>query len=122
MIGSAITDVSPVLKKAVKDGLILDGEGLYDAPVALFYDLDLWDAHIAKCNEAFGNTFRHMVAMKSNPLSKFIKRIYEVHGFGVECASIGKFLENGNTFNNLHPRIEGTIDNLKIKNASVLIS
>lgn len=89
---NAITDVSPVLQKAVKDGLIFDGDGLYDAPVALFYDLDLLDAHVTECNKAFGETFQHMVAMKSNPLSKCIKRIHEKHGFGAECASIGESL------------------------------
>ena len=45
----AITDVSPLLKKAIAEKKIFDGEGLYDAPVAQFYDLDLWDAHLQDC-------------------------------------------------------------------------
>ena len=86
----ALTDVSPVLKRAVKEGKIFDSTGLYDAPVAQFYDLDVWDELLDKCKQAFGDTFQQCMAMKSNPLTWCVRHVYQSHGFGVECASIGE--------------------------------
>jgi len=86
----AITDVSPVLRKAVQEKIIFDGTALYDAPVAQFYDLDLWDYHLNSCKDAFGSTFHHRMAIKSNSISHNVNYVWRVHGFGIECASIGE--------------------------------
>ena len=90
MQSNSITDVSPVLKKAIEHGNIFDGVGIYDVPVALFYDMDLWDSHLRNCKVAFGTTFQHRMAMKSNPISYNVNYVYKVHDVGVECASIGE--------------------------------
>lgn len=86
----AITDLSPVLKKAVEMKTIFDGTGVYDAPVAQFYDLDLWDYHLNNCKESFGDTFHHRMAIKSNSITYNVNHASKVHGFGTECASIGE--------------------------------
>ena len=88
----AISDVSAVLGKAIEGGKIFDGNGLYDTPVAQFYDLDLLDAHMANLKETFGPTFHHCIAIKSNSVSKMLRHAYDTHGFGIECASIGEVM------------------------------
>lgn len=62
-----------------------------EAPVGLFYDLDLWDAILDGCQKAFPSNFRHYIAAKSNPLSRMLGHAH-AKGFGVECASIGELL------------------------------
>lgn len=89
----AIGDVSPVLRKALEDHKeIFDSTELTGAPVAQFYDLDLYDDHLRHCREAFGPTVDHFVAIKSCPLSKMVRHAYDEHGFGIETASIGEVL------------------------------
>jgi hypothetical protein len=60
--------------------------------VALFYDMDLLDAHMADCKQQFGPTFTHHIAIKSNSTSSMMQHAHKTHGFGIECASIGKFV------------------------------
>lgn len=60
--------------------------------MAQFYDLDLVDDHYRHCSDAFGPTFLHCVAIKSNSLSRMLRYTYDVHGFGIECASMGEVL------------------------------
>lgn len=62
-----------------------------EAPVALFYDLDLWETVLDSCQKAFPPHFRHYIAAKANPLTKMLARAHN-KGFGVECASIGELL------------------------------
>ena len=89
----AITDVSPVLKKVLHERKeIFDSTELTAAPVAQFYDLDLWDAHLEHCAAAFGETVHHFIAIKSNSITRMLKYALDTHGFGVECASIGEVL------------------------------
>jgi diaminopimelate decarboxylase len=90
----AITDVSPVLKHCIaKHPHVFDATGATEPPVALFYDLDIFDAHLNECNKVFGPTFHHCAAIKSCPLSKIISYMQDTHNFGIECASIGEVMQ-----------------------------
>jgi diaminopimelate decarboxylase len=95
---TAICDVAPVLEKCQRYYPFIFEEpdefskDVTQAPVALLYDLDCWDANLQHCKHAFGETFLHTMAIKSNSLSKMIVRAHEQHGFGIECASIGEVL------------------------------
>eukprot|EP00510_Aplanochytrium_minuta_P004172 CAMPEP_0184009072 /NCGR_PEP_ID=MMETSP0954-20121128/2376_1 /TAXON_ID=627963 /ORGANISM="Aplanochytrium sp, Strain PBS07" /LENGTH=456 /DNA_ID=CAMNT_0026288353 /DNA_START=50 /DNA_END=1420 /DNA_ORIENTATION=- len=67
-------------------------------PAALFYDLDLWEKNVQDLTNAFkeGN-FLHACAIKTNPLSWFLKKEKSLN-CGAECASISEVqhaLENG---------------------------
>ncbi|KAJ1461801.1 hypothetical protein M885DRAFT_506928 [Pelagophyceae sp. CCMP2097] len=89
----ALADVSPVLRHALATKpAVFDSKGVADAPVAIFYDLDLWDETLRACKDAFGPTFKHCSAMKSNCLTTMLRRAHFEHGFGVEAASIGELL------------------------------
>ncbi|CAK9030732.1 Diaminopimelate decarboxylase (DAP decarboxylase) (DAPDC) [Durusdinium trenchii] len=76
------------LAAAVRQGLF-DGEE-EEVPLCVFYDLDLFDAHLATLKEAFGSTVQHRMAIKACPLSRLMRYAYERWGFGVECASMGE--------------------------------
>lgn len=52
----------------------------------IFYDLNILKLRLASVKEAFGSSFRHSVAIKSNPLAKVLARISS-EGFGLEAAS-----------------------------------
>jgi len=91
--GTAITSVAPLLQKVVRDvPSIFDGTGVTEAPVAQFYDMDLWDQHLDSLKSAFGPTFQHAMAIKSNSVSKMLRHAFDRHGMGIECASIGEVL------------------------------
>eukprot|EP00913_Durusdinium_trenchii_P016105 g15138.t1 len=70
-------------------GGLFDGEE-EEVPLCVFYDLDLFDAHLATLKEAFGSTVQHRMAIKACPLSRLMRYAYERWGFGVECASMGE--------------------------------
>lgn len=86
---TGIKSCAPLLKVAVQAG-IFDSMDEASAPVAQFYDLDLWDTHLQNLRTSFGPTFRHMMAVKSCPLSRLLKYAHESWGLGVEAASIGE--------------------------------
>ena len=77
-----------LLRRALRDDEyhVFGGGGLHEPPVALFYDLDAWETQLRACVGAFGPTFEHAIACKSNPLALMLRRAAEL-GFGVECAS-----------------------------------
>eukprot|EP00756_Hemistasia_phaeocysticola_P049366 Hpha_TRINITY_DN23831_c0_g1::TRINITY_DN23831_c0_g1_i1::g.109810::m.109810/K01586/lysA; diaminopimelate decarboxylase len=92
-----ITDVSPLLRFILSDSersKILKGDiaEVTAAPVAQFYDMDLWDAHLQAYKDHFGPTVRHCVAIKSNSITRMLRHIHQKHGMGIECASIGEVL------------------------------
>lgn len=89
----AITDVGPLFKYCKKvHPEIFEPTELTKTPVGQFYDMDLYDQHLAHCKAAFGPTFHHCIAIKSNSLSKMLEHAHQKHGFGIECASIGEVL------------------------------
>lgn len=68
--------------KNVKKSNLLDIED----NAFVLYDFDILFNRIEIVKNAFGDTFSHTVAIKSNPLSKVLKAISKKH-FGLECAS-----------------------------------
>ena len=83
-----------LLRRALDDDEyhIFGGGSLHEPPVALFYDLDAWETQLRACVGAFGPTFEHAIACKSNPLALMLRRAAEL-GFGVECASMDSFAD-----------------------------
>lgn len=89
----AFVDVGPLFKYCMKSKPgIFEPTELTHTPVAAFYDLDLYDQHLTHCKNAFGPTFHHCIAIKSNSLSKMLVYANQKHGMGIECASIGETL------------------------------
>lgn len=70
---------------------IFNSRELTCAPVALFYDLDVFDELLTECKESFPPHFRHFLAAKANPVLSMLGHAHS-RGFGVECASIGELL------------------------------
>lgn len=65
----------------------------------VFYDFDILANRIELVKSAFGPTFSHSIAVKSNPLKKIIQYIGS-KGFGQECASFEEvMLSNNEHFN-----------------------
>ena len=83
--------LSELLQFAVSKKVFESNE-LEAAPVAMFYDLDVYDGLLRECKEAFGGNFRHYVAAKANPLPSMLLRAVTEFGFGIECASLGELL------------------------------
>ncbi|CAD7925734.1 unnamed protein product [Amoebophrya sp. A25] len=85
--------VSEMLQAAASKG-VLDGDPdcVSDAPVAVFYDLDLVDKHVGALVALFGNSFRHHAAVKSCPFPRMLRHLHVRHGLGIECASLGEVL------------------------------
>lgn len=87
-----VNAVGQLIRYALEtDSSIFDSTDLLGAPVALFYDLDAWEAQLSACLDAFGPTFEHAIACKSNPLQQMLQLAKE-KTFGVECASMSEVL------------------------------
>uniref|UniRef100_A0A7S2Q2D8 Diaminopimelate decarboxylase n=1 Tax=Skeletonema marinoi TaxID=267567 RepID=A0A7S2Q2D8_9STRA len=88
-------DVSLVLQKLIEEQLIgpdsapTIGERNHDAPqlMAINYDLDAIDEAFHKLESSFPSYFQHRFAVKSCPLSFFLKKALHF-GLGLECASL----------------------------------
>lgn len=58
-------------------------------PVALMYDLDVWDGMLDRLASSFGPGCMHALAVKGTAVGALLKRAVD-RGFGLECASIGE--------------------------------
>mmetsp|Transcript_51187 Transcript_51187/g.92018 ORF Transcript_51187/g.92018 Transcript_51187/m.92018 type:complete len:519 (+) Transcript_51187:40-1596(+) len=65
--------------------------GLLKKPLAVMYDLDVWDGMLDLLASSFGKGCMHALAVKGTGISSLLKRAVE-RGFGLECASIGEVL------------------------------
>lgn len=86
-------DMSVVLKAAIAEGLF-DAEDPWAVPVGFFYDLDLLDWQLKDIKEAFGPTFHHHFAIKSNSVTSMLQMMYFNHGIGLECCSLGEVMHS----------------------------
>ncbi|CAJ1352161.1 unnamed protein product [Effrenium voratum] len=77
------------VRAAVEQGLLAPPKTIEDKPVALFYDLNLWEANLRALRDAFPEHWLHALALKTNPLAAML-RIARDLGFGAECASVGE--------------------------------
>jgi len=81
------------LQAAVKRGLIRPQITLEDFPFGIFYDLDAFDASLARLRQAFPAHWHHATAVKTNPLRDLLRRMIS-QGHGLECASIGEVIHS----------------------------
>jgi len=83
--------ISKVLRQ-VRAQNLLECKLPTDAPVALFYDLDVFDDTLDRLKEAFGPRFYHCIAVKSCSHGPILRDVYRRHGVGVEAASMGEVM------------------------------
>eukprot|EP00931_Biecheleriopsis_adriatica_P102525 TRINITY_DN77481_c0_g1_i1.p1 TRINITY_DN77481_c0_g1~~TRINITY_DN77481_c0_g1_i1.p1 ORF type:complete len:493 (+),score=104.11 TRINITY_DN77481_c0_g1_i1:46-1524(+) len=60
-------------------------------PVAVMYDLGVWDSQLQRLTTNFGSGYMHALAVKGTGIGSLLKRAVS-QGFGLECASIGEVL------------------------------
>jgi len=65
----------------LEEGLLGDEDNNF-----ILYDFNVLNAQLQKAKLAFGETFKHYVAVKTNPLGAVLEHIVS-KGFGLECAS-----------------------------------
>jgi hypothetical protein len=61
-----------VLQAAIAAG-VFDQESLTSAPVGIFYDLDVFDSHLANLKLAFGEHIQHRLAIKSCSVTRLLQ-------------------------------------------------
>lgn len=88
------SSISNVLKHMIDSGILSNckeqrdsGLGHDQLKLAIMYDLDAVDFTIELLAKSFPENFQHRFAVKSCPLSFFLKRIIKA-GMGLECASL----------------------------------
>ena len=84
---------------AQSDGLIEE----LDTTI-IFYDLDILEQRLKTVRSAFGPSYKHSVAIKSNPLSKVLEYISKNEN-GLEAASFEELC----LANNQEPRLRSGI-------------
>ena len=83
-------DIPAVLQCAIKEGYFsLDSS---TPPWALLFDLDALESTLSDLNRSFPENFTHCFAVKSNPVTKLLKRVVDgksggTNNIGLECAS-----------------------------------
>mmetsp|Transcript_25324 Transcript_25324/g.38265 ORF Transcript_25324/g.38265 Transcript_25324/m.38265 type:complete len:500 (+) Transcript_25324:53-1552(+) len=88
------SDISNVLSHMINTGVLSNSRETVDPSLdhgplklAVMYDLDAVDYTIESLAKSFPDNFQHRFAMKSCPLSFFLRRIIKA-GMGLECASL----------------------------------
>ena len=81
-------DISTVLRAVVERGL------LSDRAWAMFFDIDALHRHIHSLRTAFPSHFVHCFAVKANPVRKILQCMVDMHGMGLECASLSEVIHS----------------------------
>eukprot|EP00933_Yihiella_yeosuensis_P072086 TRINITY_DN8037_c0_g1_i4.p1 TRINITY_DN8037_c0_g1~~TRINITY_DN8037_c0_g1_i4.p1 ORF type:complete len:508 (+),score=94.18 TRINITY_DN8037_c0_g1_i4:58-1581(+) len=96
-VTAALSHASKVgyFPRVVDDADDIDDEGvpagLIKKPVAVIYDLGVWDFTLQTIHKSFGTGFLHALAVKGTGVAALLKRAVD-QGCGLECASIGEVL------------------------------
>ena len=81
-------DIATVLRAVVERGL------LSDRAWAMFVDIDALHRHIHSLRTAFPPHFVHCFAVKANPVRQILKCMVDMHGMGLECASLSEVIHS----------------------------